>query len=156
MPGRNGSYLIKFLLPLAFTGQTCLHMAFASPSHTVETLLGRAEHALEAGGLQASSAERPAVPFVLCELGSKRPEAVGMDMAPDARIVLRIELGRAQLSGSRAHGLRNGSIVTLDKQLADAVEIFAAGQLVALGGLVVIDGVFCIRVTQRGAARHAA
>jgi flagellar motor switch protein FliN len=79
-----------------------------------------------------------------------------MDMAPDAQIVLRIELGRAQLSGSRANGLRNGSIVTLDKQLADAVEIFAAGQLVALGELVVIDGVFCIRVTQRVAARQAA
>ena len=156
MPGRNGSYPINFLLPLAFTGQIWLHMALASPSHNVEALLGRAEQALEAGGLQASSADRPAVPFVLRELGPKRPEAVGMDMAPDTQIVLRIELGRALLAGSRVSGLRNGSIVTLDKQMADAVEIFAAGQLVALGELVVVDGVFCVRVTQRVAARQAA
>lgn len=156
MPGRNGSYPIKFLLSLAFGEQSWLHMALAPPSHNVEALLGRAEQALEAGGLQASSSERPAVPFVLRELGSKRPEAVGMDLAPDAQIVLRIELGRAQLAGGRGSGLRNGSIVTLDKQIADAVEIHAAGQLLALGELVVVDGVFCVRVTQRVAARQAA
>lgn len=131
-------------------------MALAPSSHNVEALLGRAEQALEASGLRAGAAEHSAVPFTLRELGSKRPEPLGLDLAPDAQVVLRIELGRARLAGDRAGELRSGSIVTLDKQVAEAVEIYACGQLVAMGELVVVDGVFCVRVTQRVAARQAA
>lgn len=129
-------------------------MSPSSSSHNVDPLLGFAEQALSNGPL-SNTHDRTALPFALRELGSKRPEPLGLDMAPDAPVALRIELGRARLAADQVE-LRSGAIVALDRQAADAVELFAGERLVALGELVVIDGRFCVRITQQVAARIAA
>jgi flagellar motor switch protein FliN len=130
-------------------------MDLSSASHNIAAALDRAEPLLKATGPRPSATGPPVMPFVLPEL-AQRPEATGLDVSPDAEVVLRVELGRARLEAECAGQLRPGSIVTLDKQSAAAVDIYAADRLVARGELVVIGDRFCVRVTEGGAARNAA
>jgi flagellar motor switch protein FliN/FliY len=66
---------------------------------------------------------------------------------------LRIELGRTRLALAEAEGLAAGSVVTLDQLVDEPVDILIAGRLVARGEVLLMDGCFCVRVTQLLARR---
>lgn len=61
---------------------------------------------------------------------------------------LRIELGRAKMTSHEAGQLAAGSIVTLDTLVDQPVDIVAGGQLIARGEVMVLDGSFCVRITE--------
>jgi len=69
---------------------------------------------------------------------------------PDAaaEVTVSIELGRSSLAADDAFKLSEGSLVSLDKQADEAVEVFADGRLVARGQLMVLEGNFCVRVSE--------
>lgn len=69
---------------------------------------------------------------------------------------LRIELGRAKMTPEAAGQLSAGSIVTLDTLVDQPVDIVARGQLIARGEVMVLDGSFCVRVTEIVAGRQDA
>ncbi len=45
-------------------------------------------------------------------------------------------------------GLRDGSVVTLDKLAGDPVDILVNGRLVARGEVLVLNDNFCVRVAE--------
>jgi flagellar motor switch protein FliN len=62
---------------------------------------------------------------------------------------LRIELGHTDLRPERACRLEAGTVVALDQQVREPIEIFADDRLIARGELVVIENKLCVRVTER-------
>ena len=67
-----------------------------------------------------------------------------------------IVLGRARLTPDQASSLHAGSLVVLEQETADPVEIFSGGRLLGLGQVVVIDEKFCVRVVELNAVEQAA
>jgi flagellar motor switch/type III secretory pathway protein FliN len=63
-------------------------------------------------------------------------------------VPLRIELGRTRLCRDEVAKLRTGSLLPLDNLACDPVAIYAAGQLVARGEALVLDGMLGVRVTE--------
>jgi len=67
-----------------------------------------------------------------------------------------IVLGRTRLTPNEASKLQAGSLVVLEQEVADPVEIYSGGRLVGRGQVVVIDDKFCVRVVELKAAEQAA
>ncbi|NNJ27657.1 flagellar motor switch protein FliN [Alienimonas chondri] len=72
----------------------------------------------------------------------------GLGTLDDVELDLRIELGRAEMSLEDVVGLRDGSVVTLDKLAGDPVDILVNGRLVARGEVLVLNDNFCVRVAE--------
>jgi flagellar motor switch protein FliN/FliY len=68
---------------------------------------------------------------------------------------VRIELGRARLPWEQVAKLGLGSVVSLESLIDEPVDIVVGGQVVARGDVLVLDGCFCIRVTQLLPGREA-
>lgn len=67
---------------------------------------------------------------------------------PRNRLNVRIELGRARLPAERAAELVQGSVVTLESLIDEPVDVVVDGRLVARGEVLVLEGSFCIRITE--------
>lgn len=66
----------------------------------------------------------------------------------DVRVTLNAALGRADLSVHDLLGLKSGSVVRLDAQLNDLVELRLNDSLVARGEIVTVDGNFAVRIIE--------
>jgi flagellar motor switch protein FliN/FliY len=60
-----------------------------------------------------------------------------------------LELGRARLSDQELHGLQPGSVLALDRAAGDPVRIVMDDRTIAQGEVLVVDGKFAVRVTER-------
>jgi flagellar motor switch protein FliN/FliY len=69
---------------------------------------------------------------------------------------LRIELGRVRLPWEQVAKLGPGSVVSLETLVDEPVDIVVDSHVVARGEVLVLDGCFCIRVTQLVGKRDAA
>jgi flagellar motor switch protein FliN len=70
------------------------------------------------------------------------------DASDQRQLDLRIELGRTRLLPDDVQQLRSGSVVSLGGPLGDPAAIYADGQLVGRGEVVVVDGKIGVRVTE--------
>lgn len=59
-----------------------------------------------------------------------------------------VEIGRTKKQVKEILDLRQGSIIELDKQACDPVDVMVNGQLIAKGDVVVIDDNFGVRITE--------
>lgn len=73
--------------------------------------------------------------------------------APRGAKDLCIELGRATLPAYQADQLAAGQVVSLDTLVDQPVDISIDGRLVARGEVLVLDGCFCVRITELVARR---
>lgn len=60
---------------------------------------------------------------------------------------ISVEVGSASIPLSEILSLAEGSVVELDRQANDALDIFANGTLIAKGEVVTVDGRYGVRVT---------
>jgi flagellar motor switch protein FliN/FliY len=81
------------------------------------------------------------------DFGDTADEPRGTD-AGRRLVVLRLELGQTRLRAVEAERLNMGAVVPLAEAASDPVNVFADGRLVARGDLIVLDGRFCLRVTE--------
>jgi flagellar motor switch protein FliN len=65
-----------------------------------------------------------------------------------AEVPVRVELGRARLHSDDIMKLSEGSVVALDSQAIEPVDVYVAGALVARGELQTFEEKFCLRVTE--------
>jgi flagellar motor switch protein FliN/FliY len=79
---------------------------------------------------------------------SSTPSGVPLSVIGDLELDLTLELGRADLLIEDLLALREGSVVTLDKDAGDPIDILANGKLVARGEVIVIDEKFCVRICE--------
>jgi flagellar motor switch protein FliN/FliY len=85
---------------------------------------------------------------------------LAVDASPHASASVQsdvtIVLGRTQMTPNEASKLQAGSLVVLEQEVGEPVEIYSGGRLVGRGQVVVIDDKFCVRVVELKAAEQAA
>lgn len=75
-------------------------------------------------------------------------DQVNIDLVMDIDLNVVVEIGRIKKRVKEIVDLRAGSIIELDKQAGDPVDIVVNGKLIARGDVVVIDDNFGVRVTE--------
>lgn len=70
------------------------------------------------------------------------------DLLAGVSLRVSVEVGAASLPLSEILSLGEGSVVALDRQANDFLDIFANGTLIAKGEVVTVDGRYGIRVTE--------
>jgi flagellar motor switch protein FliN len=105
--------------------------SLALPPAAVE--LPRGVKAVQWRELDGSPAKTPA----------GRPKAACNDA-----LDLRIEFGRTQIGRDEVEELRTGMVIALDNTAGDPVAVYAGGQVIARGDMIVIDGTFGVRVRE--------
>ena len=73
----------------------------------------------------------------------------------DIEMPVSIALGRAKMHLKELLHLTNGSVVELDQELGDEVEIRVNNHLIAYGEAVAVDGNYAVRVTRMAIPRDA-
>lgn len=71
-----------------------------------------------------------------------------MELVLDLPLDVAIEIGRTRKTVNEVLELGEGSIIELDKQSADPVDVWVNGNLVAKGTVVVIEENFAVRITE--------
>jgi flagellar motor switch protein FliN/FliY len=77
--------------------------------------------------------------------------AINSDLLRDVRVSIEARLGRTDLTVAQLTALKTGSVVTLETSLADHVELYLNGVLVARGEIVAVGEVYGVRITDIGA-----
>jgi flagellar motor switch protein FliN/FliY len=91
-------------------------------------------------------------------MGQGTTGAAGMPLGflMDVTVTLTAELGRTTITLGEVLQLGSGSVVPLDRLVAEPVEITARGVLLARGEVVVVDDRFAIRIKEIVQNRQAA
>ncbi len=76
------------------------------------------------------------------------PEQVNLDLVMDVELNVTMRFGQRQLSLREVLELTSGSVVELDRQVEEPVELLLNGVVIARGEAVVIDGNYGLRVTE--------
>ena len=66
----------------------------------------------------------------------------------DVPLGVTVEIGKTSMMVKNVLQLRQGSIVELDKQAGDPVDVIVNGKLIARGDVVIIDDNFGVRITE--------
>jgi len=84
----------------------------------------------------------------MTEAPNTRPadRAVKLDMLADITVRVTVEVGSASLTLASLLELNEGSVLELDRQVNDPLDLFVNGTLVARGEIVETNGRFGIRV----------
>ncbi|MFN8635368.1 MAG: flagellar motor switch protein FliN [Chloroflexota bacterium] len=81
--------------------------------------------------------------------GTGLPENVSqIDLLLDISLQVTVELGRARMKIQEILGLRNGSVIELDRLAGEPADILVNGTLIAKGEVVVVDEKFGVRVIE--------
>ncbi len=70
-----------------------------------------------------------------------------IDLILDIPLEIRVELGHAKMLIDDLLKLGQGSVVELNKQIGDPIDIFICDKLIAKGEVVVVEDKFGIRLT---------
>ena len=79
---------------------------------------------------------------------SSPDSAINLNAIRDLQLDVRVVLGEAEMTLEDVMRLRKGSVVPLNAQRADPVNVFVNGQLVARGEALNRNGKFCVRLTE--------
>lgn len=80
--------------------------------------------------------------------GGNEQDQVNLDLVMDIDLNVVVEIGRVKKLVKEIVALRQGSIIELDKQAGEPVDIMVNGKLIARGDVVVIDDNFGVRITE--------
>jgi len=76
-----------------------------------------------------------------------RPQ-IDIALLGDVALTLEVRLGEARLTVAELTALRTGSVVSLDRSIADHADIYLNGKVVARGEIVAVDNRFGVRITE--------
>ena len=84
------------------------------------------------------------------DAGRSRSAAVpaNLSLVMDVELNVTLRFGQRQLSLREILDLTSGSVVELDRQVDEAVELILDGRVIARGEAVIIDGNYGVRVTE--------
>jgi len=95
----------------------------------------------ESGAVRARKSMESAV-------GKAIPEAVNLNLVMDVELNVTLRFGQRQLTLREVLDLTSGSVIELDRQVEEPVELLLEGKVIARGEAVVIDGNYGLRVTE--------
>ncbi len=93
------------------------------------------------------------------QVGEDRPSSAPagpLELLYDVPLTVRAELGRTRRKVEDIIRFGPGSVVELDRMVGDMVDVFANGQWVARGEVVVVEENFGVRITEIGSAAERA
>ncbi len=82
------------------------------------------------------------------DLENEVSDTANLDLLLDVNLQVSVELGRAGLKFREVLNLAPGSVVELDRQTSEPVDILVNGSLLATGEVVVVDDHFAVRITK--------
>jgi flagellar motor switch protein FliN/FliY len=82
------------------------------------------------------------------EAGRKTPAQGNLNLVMDVELNVTLRFGQRQLTLREVLELTSGSVVELDRQVDEPVELLLEGKVIARGEAVVIDGNYGLRVTE--------
>jgi flagellar motor switch protein FliN/FliY len=71
-----------------------------------------------------------------------------LDILYDVNLPVAVELGRTAMTIREMLGVCHGSVIALQREAGEPVDILASGKLIGRGEVVVVDGKFGVRVTE--------
>jgi flagellar motor switch protein FliN len=77
-----------------------------------------------------------------------RSAPVNLNLVLDVELSMSLRFGQRQLPLREVLELANGSVVELDRQVDDPVELLLDGRVIARGEAVIVDGNYGLRVTE--------
>ncbi len=110
-------------------------------------------HELEESTSRESAATGTAVmddesSSLIRDLENDVTDTTNLDLLLDVNLKVSVELGRAGLKFREVLNLATGSVVELDRQTSEPVDILVNGSLLATGEVVVVDDHFAVRITK--------
>jgi flagellar motor switch protein FliN/FliY len=97
---------------------------------------------------QAGNSGLEAGPGINADAGMGIPDAGNLDLVMDVDLNVTLRFGKRQLTLREVMDLTTGSVVELDRQVEEPVELLLNGMVIARGEAVVIDGNYGLRVTE--------
>ena len=76
------------------------------------------------------------------------PEPLNLQLVLDVELNVTLRFGQRQLALREVLDLTSGSVIELDRQVEEPVELLLEGKVIARGEAVVIDGNYGLRVTE--------
>jgi flagellar motor switch protein FliN len=76
------------------------------------------------------------------------PEHLNLNLVMDVELNVTLRFGQRQLALREILELTSGSVIELDRQVEEPVELLLEGKVIARGEAVVIDGNYGLRVTE--------
>ena len=80
--------------------------------------------------------------------GQPDPEQLNLQLVMDVELNVTLRFGQRQLALREVLELTSGSVIELDRQVEEPVELLLEGKVIARGEAVVIDGNYGLRVTE--------
>ena len=80
--------------------------------------------------------------------GQADPEQLNLQLVMDVELNVTLRFGQRQLALREVLELTSGSVIELDRQVEEPVELLLEGKVIARGEAVVIDGNYGLRVTE--------
>jgi flagellar motor switch protein FliN/FliY len=99
-----------------------------------------------------TTAHTQAVPLDTQDLPALHPSkasgtAMGLDHLLDVTVPVTVDLGHARMSIAGLAQLAPGSLITLDREAHEPVDILVGGKLVARGEVVTVGSRYGVRIT---------
>ncbi|MDO4570812.1 MAG: flagellar motor switch protein FliN [Planctomycetia bacterium] len=96
------------------------------------------------------NAELPDLPGEECDAEKQRRAYCREQLAALGNIEMevRVELGKTSMLLKDAAMLRSGSVVVLDRNVSEPVNVLVNGKMIARGELIVVDGKFSVRIVE--------
>jgi flagellar motor switch protein FliN/FliY len=76
------------------------------------------------------------------------PGQLNLQLVMDVELLVTLRFGQRQLALREVLELTSGSVIELDRQVEEPVELLLEGKVIARGEAVVIDGNYGLRVTE--------
>jgi flagellar motor switch protein FliN len=80
--------------------------------------------------------------------GQPKSEQLNLQLVMDVELNVTLRFGQRQLALREVLELTSGSVIELDRQVEEPVELLLEGKVIARGEAVVIDGNYGLRVTE--------
>jgi flagellar motor switch protein FliN/FliY len=75
-------------------------------------------------------------------------DSANLKLVMDVELIVSLRFGQRQLPLREVLELANGSVIELDRQIDDPVELLLDGKVIARGEAVIVDGNYGLRVTE--------
>lgn len=127
-----------------------VHLAMNDPSAGAASALAAASRPAAAGldaqpSAGAADARGPETTF-------SNPYSHTPDFLLDVRLTVSVEVGRVQVPVRQLMELGPGSVIELQHNASEPVEVFANGRCIGKGEIVVVGEYFGVRLTELGPA----
>jgi flagellar motor switch protein FliN/FliY len=80
--------------------------------------------------------------------GQPNPEQLNLQLVMDVELNVTLRFGQRRLALREVLELTSGSVIELDRQVEEPVELLLEGKVIARGEAVVVDGNYGLRVTE--------